>query len=498
MIKTTLKLSLITVILTAFILSPFFVISSPLQVVGVVKEAHNPKPETKVYLNYFGVDTAIYTNNKGLYDVTLDVPFKSGYISIRTSDCIGDTIENVVFYTQNQQLIISDFELCKSNFRTFLTGKVFYHKLPARGAKVELSLNNFHSVLEILYTDADGKFESYMGTGPIKYGTMTARVKDCTGRYIYNQVDFRDGDTLNLSFVKCKPPGETLITGQVKYGQSNTTKNQVKLLLYVLDRDKKDLVIADSTITEIGGGYHFFLKDIEAYTIRSLPVSKNSMVFPTYINGATFWDEDPVIKFEQLDNQIRKDVFMTQKFQAISYKTINGKIAIENQKGLSRKQPAVLLLNMEKEPVSYTYADNNGNYEFERIQSGEYFIWVDDPGKLTIPIRVILEENAQSLEAEDIVVTDYAIGSRSTSQKENELSQNAISLYPNPFVNFIRLSTENKMDLEVDVYSISGELLISEKMSSDEPLNTTELSKGTYILRIKSKEETIVQRMIKY
>jgi len=478
-------------------LLPAFVFSSPLEVVGLIKEAHLPKEETQVFVNYFNKDTIIYTDSRGIYDVTLNVPFKSGYITISTVDCIGDTIKNIEFYASNQQLIVSNFELCKRNFRTFLVGNVFYHKNPARGALIELSLNNFQTILEILYTDTNGHYEAFMGTGPNKSGVMSARVKDCTGRYIYNQVEFKDGDTLNLDFVKCRAPGETLVTGQVKQGTHNTRKNEVKLLLYVLDRETKDIVLADSTVTKSGGGYHFFLQDVDAYTIKALPVSNYSMFFPTYVNGAIFWDEDPVIIFKQLISQIRKDIIMDQNFQAINEKSIEGKIVIENDKGLSRNQPPVLLLTLEKKPIDYTYADENGNYIFERIPSGEYFVWVDDPGKLTIPIKVKLEENVQSLVVEDIVVTDFAIGSRTTSQKEKTLTQNAINLYPNPFVDYLRFNVKEETILEVEILSISGELVKRTKISSYETIGTSDMPNGTYLIKIKTENKTIVQRMIK-
>ncbi len=495
--KLNLNKIFINGLLAFLLLAPATVISSPLEVFGIVKEGNRIKPETKVYVSCFGNDTIIYTNEKGLYDVILDVPFNSGYVTIRNVNCVEDTISNIVFYASNQQLIVSNFELCKSNFRTYLTGNVYYKKIPARGALIELSLNNFHTILELLQTDSNGHFESFMGVGTNNSGTMYARVKDCTGPYIYNSVDFKDGDTLNLSFVKCKSPGETLLTGQVMDGKNTTRKEAVKLLLYVFDRAKKELVFTNSKLTSLGGGYEFFLDDTDQYLIKALPVSEHSFMFPTYTNGATFWDDDPIINFVQLENQVRKNIPMTQNFQIIGDKSIKGKIVIENAKGLSQKQPAVLLLSMDNEPVSYTFADENGNYNFNRLSAGDYYIWVDDPGKLTIPIKAKLENNIVSLTLENIVVTDYAIGSSTTSQTETAVSQNTLGLYPNPFVNFIRLNLEEERSAEVQIISISGKLMKTVIISSENKIETSDLPQGIYLIKVKTETETSIQRMIK-
>ncbi|MBD78894.1 MAG: hypothetical protein CL840_08240 [Crocinitomicaceae bacterium] len=481
------------------LLIPFASVSSPLEILGVVKEFNQKKVETKVYINYFGKDTVTYTDTKGLYDIILDVPFNSGYILISTVDCIGDTIENFAYYATNQQLIVSDFELCKSNFRTYLTGDVFYYKLPARGVRIELSLNKFRSILEYVYTDSSGHFEAYMGTGTIRSGTMSARVMDCTGRYIYSSADFSDGDTLDLSFVKCKPPGETLLTGQISRGTNYAFKDEVKLLLYSLDRDSKEMYIADSATTKYGGAYKFFLSDYESYLIKAMPMSNHSIMYPTYTNGSTFWDEDPVIKIVNLEGQIRKNVPMNLNYQGLGNQSISGNIINESTqgKGLSRNQPAVLLLSVEKEPLAYTYAEPNGSYKFEKITSGEYFIWVDDPGKRTIPVKVYLDRSTTNIEAEEIVVTDYRIAPRSTSQKEIVNSQNAVTFGPNPFVNFIRLNFKQEQPAEVQIISMSGTLLKSEMLSNENTLNTSDIPNGTYLIVVNTEDEIYIQRMIK-
>jgi hypothetical protein len=72
-----------------------------------------------------------------------------------------------------------------------------------------------------------------------------------------------------------------------------------------------------------------------------------------------------------------------------------------------------------------------------------------------------------------------------------------IKVYPNPFQDYISYRTETNEKAEVNVYSISGMLLIQEIVFGNKQINTTTLKPGTYFVEVKINGERKIEKMIK-
>gem|GEM_PF-6045436 len=87
-----------------------------------------------------------------------------------------------------------------------------------------------------------------------------------------------------------------------------------------------------------------------------------------------------------------------------------------------------------------------------------------------------------------------------TQSKTSNIDKNFIEIYPNPFSDklFISLPTITK-GIHVEIYHISGSLkykkFIDKAQNID--ISTKSLQKGTYLVKINTKEEILMHRILK-
>jgi hypothetical protein len=468
-----------------------------LQLYGSVIEQGNPKPETEVYINYFGKDTTTITDKLGYYHLVIDVPFSSGQIRISALNCIGDTVTNRPFYSSGQNLLVSHFDMCSQVFQTYLLGNVYYKRIKAPRVKVEFSLNEFKTVLEFVTTDAAGHFETPMIVGPRQSGIMWARVRDCTGKFIYSHVDFNAGDTLSFTFSKCKDPDYTLLTGQLQGKHRKLFSHEMKLFLYEFDREKRNLILSDSTYLGAGGNYEMFISDYEYYLLKLIPESERSPYIPAYLDGSLLWDKEEVLAVKSLEGMIRRNVIVDESMKSTGHATIKGFIHEMPGYSLSLHNHPVLLFDEEFKPINFDLLKGLNEYEFNNLQAGTYYVWIDDPGKPSVPVKVEVSNLSSLYEATPMVVNEYGIGPEGVLQTEETDLQNAINLYPNPFVNFIRFSLEEGEEMQVKVMNMSGSVLIEQNASNSSQINTSNLPSGNYLIQYRSDDQMFMKRMVK-
>ena len=88
----------------------------------------------------------------------------------------------------------------------------------------------------------------------------------------------------------------------------------------------------------------------------------------------------------------------------------------------------------------------------------------------------------------DYVPGFYLVKSSTLSVDDNFLSN--FSLYPNPSINSVELNSTNTPISEVNIYDLSGKLLLSKKYNSEINinLNISNLASGIYLLKINNKK----------
>lgn len=93
------------------------------------------------------------------------------------------------------------------------------------------------------------------------------------------------------------------------------------------------------------------------------------------------------------------------------------------------------------------------------------------------------------------MATSNCPGPTATSELEN---QNGLVVFPNPFTATIQLDTDEAIVDAIQVYDLSGKLLLQEtNFATSKPLNLEKLSSGTYLLQLSNAGKTTTSRIIK-
>lgn len=136
----------------------------------------------------------------------------------------------------------------------------------------------------------------------------------------------------------------------------------------------------------------------------------------------------------------------------------------------------LLQWNIE-DPVSNFEAQRN---DYLEIEYGSRNPFIDNPAFATI----IWGGN----DAEDIWGTLLSV--------ENLNENNKISIYPNPVKNILNIKTQQ--ELAVSIYNILGKKVLSNTINSNtNTINVANLSKGVYLIKLKSPQGTITKKLIK-
>ena len=70
----------------------------------------------------------------------------------------------------------------------------------------------------------------------------------------------------------------------------------------------------------------------------------------------------------------------------------------------------------------------------------------------------------------------------------------SVSIYPNPIQNELTISGENGT---IELFDVSGKLLISKKHLNFSVLNVSDLNSGSYILKLTNENGSLIQKLVK-
>jgi len=92
-------------------------------------------------------------------------------------------------------------------------------------------------------------------------------------------------------------------------------------------------------------------------------------------------------------------------------------------------------------------------------------------------------------------VEDYTLNiEQENIFSEINLEEPKISVYPNPTAGCININTKNNSNLEIEIFSVTGTLLL---VSNSPNINISELSDGIYTLKINTGEEIYYEKILK-
>ena len=159
----------------------------------------------------------------------------------------------------------------------------------------------------------------------------------------------------------------------------------------------------------------------------------------------------------------------------------------------------VVLSNSSGNPIAYTFTDSEGTYVFDHLPYGNYSVQAEMTGRSTEPVVVNLTENSVKANI-NFVVNEAAINIVGITEpvKSTLLAGN---LYPNPVGEILNLKLNASVSgtVVVDIIDVQSRIIHSESISLSGGNNlisipTGKLTKGIYLLSVKSKGHNPVQR----
>lgn len=99
-----------------------------------------------------------------------------------------------------------------------------------------------------------------------------------------------------------------------------------------------------------------------------------------------------------------------------------------------------------------------------------------------------------------VVVMEYALAIKSDPSVIDSKNEKMIRIYPNPFEEILKINIpQNNSDLKVEIVDMFGHIRMTRLYSNQKELeiNTTNLNKGFYILRVTTGNEIYNSRIIK-
>ncbi|MDA3953240.1 MAG: M28 family peptidase [Bacteroidales bacterium] len=93
-------------------------------------------------------------------------------------------------------------------------------------------------------------------------------------------------------------------------------------------------------------------------------------------------------------------------------------------------------------------------------------------------------------------VASLGISSSNVTSSDNGVKSNDFRIYPNPATTDLNISFDNQHVTHVEIYNIIGELMIKKTIEASGIINVSELTTGTYFVKLVSKDYSSVRKCI--
>lgn len=267
-------------------------------------------------------------------------------------------------------------------------------------------------------------------------------------------------------------------------------------IVYLIEYDSTTNMLTAIDTTNFNYNYYFFTNvDTGSYLVKAALDSLSiyySDYLPTYYGDVLFWDDATYIFLYSDVSYII--IYLIQGNNPGGPGFIGGDVS----QGANKLMPGdpiadveILLLNMDDSPVTYTYTDASGNFEFNNIAYGTYQVYTEITGKITYPVIITIDSINPSVSNINILVNeDDIIASTAHNDVISQSYQNVI-IYPNPNNGIFTISNFGLADVyKLEIIALKGKIVYSDVIRLDKndtkEININNLSKGIYFLKIQT------------
>jgi PKD repeat protein len=161
----------------------------------------------------------------------------------------------------------------------------------------------------------------------------------------------------------------------------------------------------------------------------------------------------------------------------------------------------VILYDENMNPIGYTYTDNNGDYSFDDLPYGVYYVYIEELGLNSAPVQVTLSTTTPSMDQVGFEINSTSVRFTNTNEI---LSVSGLKVYPNPVTDqlYMQFELDQMLDAEISIINVTGQVIsnFQETLNGGSNLikvSTNELPTGVYSIHLKSKAGIITQKFIK-
>jgi len=294
------------------------------------------------------------------------------------------------------------------------------------------------------------------------------------------------------------------LSGQILCGNNPADAGTVYLLSVIPGSSNGVVPVAQTTI--LAGGYYQFSNVPYGNYLIQAHLSPNSTYYfnylPTYYGDVLYWSQAIFVSIGQVNLTVQYDINMIGTNLSNSGNgQLSGNVYLGTGNKTTVSDVLVILLDALNQPVTYTYSDALGYFEFNNLDMGTYQVFAEIWGKDPIAATVVLNDANPVVDNVVITINDETVIA--------SLKGNATAYfdfvnhpYPNPTQANINIELSLKLNstLSINIYNILGVSVYSETGTFSTgihrlQLNTSDLPAGLYYIDIIADHKNRISKM---
>ena len=287
-------------------------------------------------------------------------------------------------------------------------------------------------------------------------------------------------------------PGQTtegfLVAGSIII--NGMAADDAKVKLYSVDATSGATELYAQTEVDSLGRYAFLNVPAGAYYIKANLTefsSYFSQFAPTYFGNVLYWENATLV--EVVSNQDNYNIAMLAAENNGGPGTVDGNIdegpgrLMNPELFSSATGPAanvhVLVTNLAGAAQRWTNSDANGNFSINNLDYGDYLLFADVAGIVSIPLAFTISPETPN--ATVMFVLGDLITSVSSSASEN------LAIFPNPASNLIQINVKNSDAQKLSLISATGSLVLQQNVvGTQNQLDLSSVAAGSYFLVVEN------------
>ncbi len=287
-------------------------------------------------------------------------------------------------------------------------------------------------------------------------------------------------------------PGQTtegfLVAGSIII--NGMAADDAKVKLYSVDATSGATELYVQTEVDSLGGYAFLNVPAGAYYIKANLTefsSYFSQFAPTYYGNVLYWENATLV--EVASNQNNYNIAMLAAENNGGPGTVDGNIdegpgRLMNPELFSiATGPAanvhVLVTNLAGDAQRWTNSDANGNFTINSLDYGDYLLFADVAGIVSIPMAFTISPETPN------ATVMFVLGDLITSVSSNKSEE--IIIFPNPAINMVQVFSTQSDVQKLKLINIAGSLVFEQTISGKQSqLDVSSLAAGTYFLVVEN------------